>query len=841
MRTRIAVVALALIVALARERPAVATTAGPPFVVAASNGPAAGSHIIATVTRTIGKSSVTLPAALVPALKPGDVVDVDFPGYRRPPGSVNYHVNVAFITEAAPRHWLIERSGPADRLFAVPRKRGERPARTGTIHFVYGSGTHTGIPIFFIIPEDAKTRGVDGVRDYVDAHPTDFVDMSQSTNDAVDHYSFLRDFLSSLGSGAIDPKNAQVRIQTLTQSFGVSPASIAACYAGGGSSPDIANCIQQAVNGVVYQTNFSAPTQAQFLGGLAGATSPLSVAPYIASLLTVWRLFVSSGHQEYEYLPTTISLADPRSTRTDELLMGLKIPTIRPPAAYSDVLFFTIGDPQATDVAPSVINDAPANGICERDVRFSLPLHFDRTSRYVHDAFLEIAPNGAPAYTIPLDPHALSGPIVDRSRFTGSRDGAYTIALRGSYGFDPVAQPAQAAMRAAFPTAASWAIAPALDQVPRAGGDLDIIATSPSAACLSHAALHVGDAALPLTSTRLDAQRVELRASLAGVPAGNAQIRLYEDDGRSGRTYASTAMLAIRPAPARVDAASGNVALEDRAVRLTGNGFDQIGGLAIGGVNYANVSVNDATTACFTGPALTGRGLAIGQKLTAQLQPRDGTPGQAFVLTIAPPRPAVTLGASPPANGTVHLTTQPDSFDLQSARGTLPQQFSIRARQAGATPASPCAVLQPDPNAVSVPATAVHLRAGDVVHVDLRADLLGDRGFGTLQVQLVDTQSGLGSDWLTLPGTFARAPDVAGIDCAPGLGTDCRIYGSNLAAIDAVQAADGSFVAPGRDCPPSDKGAACVTVPRLPHYLLRLVDGATLESLPDALIGIAPR
>lgn len=187
LRLRTCVAVVAIIVAARLPAHGTALTP-PPLVVTASAGPAAGSHVLATVTRTIGNARVTLPAALVPALRPGDVVDLDFPDYRRLPPGVNYHVNAAFITEAVPQHWQFARSGPADRLFTSKRRpeKSAHPGTFGTIHFVYGSGNEKGIPIFFIIPEDAKTRGVDGVRDYGDAHPTDFVDMSQSTNEAVD-------------------------------------------------------------------------------------------------------------------------------------------------------------------------------------------------------------------------------------------------------------------------------------------------------------------------------------------------------------------------------------------------------------------------------------------------------------------------------------------------------------------------------------------------------------------------------------------------------------------------------------------------------------------------------
>jgi hypothetical protein len=167
----------------------------------------------------------------------------------------------------------------------------------------------------------------------------------------------------------------------------------------------------------------------------------------------------------------------------------------------------------------------------------------------------------------------------------------------------------------------------------------------------------------------------------------------------------------------------------------------------------------------------------------------------------------------------------------------LPADFSVRLQQAG--PSSPCDALAPDPDAVTLPDAAVHRRSANALDVDVVANLLHDRAFGTLQVQLVDAATGFGSDWIALPGTFARAPAVAGIDCPPASAT-CRLYGSDLAAIDAVEGSAGSFVAPGLDCPPTDKGVACVIVPRAAHYTVRLIDGGTLETLPDAAIAAAP-
>lgn len=816
---------------------AAAGSASLPFVVTASAGPQAGSHIDATVTRPIGKTSVTLPGALVPALEPGDIVDVDFPDYRRPPSIVNYHVNVAFITETARQHWLFERSSYADQLFSNSRRRKDSAApASGRIHFVYGAGGNRGIPIFFIIPEDAKTRGVDGVRDYVGAHPTDFVDMSQGTNTAVDRYSFLNDFLSSLGNGSIDPASAQYRVETIAQSLGVSPATIDACYVAGEPSAEVSNCVQQAMNATVYQTNFAAPTQAQFLGGVVGAASPLTYAPYITSLLAVWHLFVQTGHLEYEYLPTTVTLADPSTVRHDELLMGLKVPTVRPPAAYSDVLFFTIGDPQATEHAPVVVNDAAADGVCERSDRFSLPLHFDHTSRYVNDASLLVTPDGHAPYRIALDPRTLSAPVVDRSRFEPSSDGAYAVALNGRFGFDRVAQPAQVAIRLAFPSDAPWSLTAVPHHSPVAGASLDLIATSATAACLSHAEMQIGSAApIALTAKQLDARRVELSASLADVPPGPAQVRFYEDDPRAGRAFETASAVAIQPPPAAVDAKSAVASLGDAFISLAGSGFERIRGLLVNGAIYAKEANATATWACFDGPPLGASGLAIGQHVTAQLV-ADGGAGQVFPLTIAAPRPTLSSAFIAEPSSAPYLATTPLVVTLASSGAALPRQVAVRVRQVEAPQATPCKASLPDSTAVAISDADVHARTASALVVDLRANILHDRAFGTLQMQLVDAATGVGSNWVALPGTFVRAPEVTQIACPSAASAMCRLYGTGLAAIDAVEDASRAYIAPGLDCPPTDKGLACVYVPHLAHYTLRLIDASTIETLPDGLI-----
>jgi hypothetical protein len=138
-----------------------------------------------------------------------------------------------------------------------------------------------------------------------------------------------------------------------------------------------------------------------------------------------------------------------------------------------------------------------------------------------------------------------------------------------------------------------------------------------------------------------------------------------------------------------------------------------------------------------------------------------------------------------------------------------------------------------------VPAADVHVRTATTLAVDFHANMLHDRAFGTLEMQLVDAASGIAGNWLSLPGTFVRAPAVSQIACPPTTDGMCRLYGTDLDAIAAVKDMSGSFVAPELDCPPTEKGDGCVYVPHVAHYVLRLIDASTIETLADALIATA--
>ncbi|MGA3036608.1 MAG: hypothetical protein ABSE64_03905 [Vulcanimicrobiaceae bacterium] len=725
-----------------------------PFAFGASVGPAAASRIDATVTRTVDGKPFTLPAAAVPALAPGDKIFVRFIDYTRPPAKANYHVNVAFITETPPVGWLYARSGASDRLFANPHGR-RATATVAPMHFVYGSGDYRGIPVFFIVPEDAKTRGMDGMRDYVQAHPTDFKNMSVSSNDAVERYSWFSDFLSSLAQGAVDPISDQQRVTSIATALGASPDSVSACYTTGATNAEIANCVQSSLLAVQYQTDIEAPTQAQFFGGVASATTPVQLALYLEPLLAIWKIFSQDGHKEYEYLPTALRLTKPvmPGSTPQQFLMGLKVPTLRPPAAYSSVLFFTIGDPDALASPPTVVSDDKGGGSCAVSSRVELPVHLSKTSQYVNGTSLTLTSGNGAAVHVPIDPRTAAAPTIDRALLQAGE--GYEVKLSGRFGFGPLRNSQQTLAHIAVPGAASWKVETVAYHPALAGGTLDAIASSQAAPCLSSAELQMaGNTPIPLTIDHLDSGRVELKSSLGAIPAGVAHIHFFQSDAVQHRRIADDTTLAIAPTPAHVDAKKGQVAyIGDREILLTGGGFDGISGMRIGPNIYKKTPASHADAACFTGTPIGGDDVREGSVVTAELIPSGGGNGEAFALHLGGERPQLdTLGVMPAAP--VHHASDALTLDLTSQ--ALPRRFQVRVRQAPQA-ATPCDALLDDATAVVVPAADVHRESASNADVTFAAgDLLHDGAFGTLQVQIVDPVTKLASDWDDLAGQFAQ-------------------------------------------------------------------------------------
>jgi hypothetical protein len=340
---------------------------------------------------------------------------------------------------------------------------------------------------------------------------------------------------------------------------------------------------------------------------------------------------------------------------------------------------------------------------------------------------------------------------------------------------------------------------------------------------------------VPLGITHLDDRRVALHAALAGVPEGTAHVRFYQDDPLHRTQIETDTTLAIAAPPAHVATGSVPTAhIGDAFVSLGGTGLDAIAGLSLGGNRYAKDPSSTADAACFLGPAL-GPPLQAGAAVPAQLIASNGSPGEAFDVAIAAARPAFAPLAAAPV-GTLHLSSDPTQVTLSTVSDELPARREVRVRRAGAS-VSPCDVRD-DPNAAVIANDDTHEDTPSRLSVILRpAQALGDRAYGTLQLQVVDTQTKAASDWINVPGTFVRAPVAVRIECAADASPACTLIGSDLGAIADVEDAAGHLTQPNYACTSDVKGSACLSVPRLAHYRLRLQDAPITIDVPDSAIG----
>ena len=592
----------------------------------------------------------------------------------------------------------------------------------------------------------------------------------------------------------------QQRIAAVAASLGADPTAVNDCYTEYTVAAQIQSCVSGQLNALAYQTNFSAPTEGQFFGGLLGAATPARFASYLAPLLTVWQLFVAHGHQEYEYLPTTLSLADRRdpSSAAVQVVAGEKVPTLRPPAAQSSVVFFSIGEQNGSQ-PPRVVNDASAPAICAREPRLELPLHLNQTSRYLNRTALIVTATGGATRRIPVDPSDVDAPILDRSAIDDGHDVGYRVSLSGQYGFDALAQPVQPSLYVAVPRAAPWQIAAAPHRVVAAGGTLDLVAAGAAAPCVSNAELQVGGTRLlPVQTTLVDPTHVALHASLAGVPPGDAVLRLYQSDPGSGRPVESDEAVAIAPPPAHIADEAPLVHVGDTAIALSGSGFDRIRALRVGDDTWRKVaSASTAAEACFSGSPVALHA-EPGAELTATLVRNDGSTGQAFAIAVGPPRPDIA-SVTASSDSATHLSTDILRVVLKSAN-PLPANPVVLVRRAPAHP-QPCSSAT---GSATVAADRVHVLDATSLEAYVQADaLLHDEAFGALQIALSNPPAQAASDWMAVPGSFVRAPLISDIDCSAAATATCRLVGSDLLTIAGVVMPNGSLQPPDLRCTPT--------------------------------------
>jgi hypothetical protein len=816
--------------------PGSAAFADDPFTITASTGQA-GAHVDATVTRR----GVTLPAALVPYLKIGDVVRIDFHDYKKPRASWNYFINVAFISaEGGKPVWLFPRNGDDDALFS---KMGNGPPKRSSVTFTYGKGGLVGVPIFFIVPEDKRAGGMDGVRAYVENDPNDFIKVAVSSNNAVEEQSWLSGFLNGLQNGSIDPLSGQANVENLAASLGANQSAISACY-NGGSKASVTACLYSSMEQVNSSGNFNATTLSGFLGATAGAGMNVSLPISLAakSMLTVWSWFHNHGREQYEYLPTTLQMQTPNQGDEEgtQLLKTVSVPTIRPYGKISDVLFFTIG---GSDAQPPVVErDGPAE-MCGNTLNVAVPFHLSHTSTYVHDLKLVFTPDDAKGTPVvePLDARLSGDPMLPLQLFEGKSGVAWSVRLHGTYGFDDIDDPLNAPnLLFSLPKHAAWNI---FDETTSAdgGSSLDLVADSDAVPCLASVALRQGSGLLaPMQSNPLGSNRVKLHVDFgknAFVP-GPAELVFHQNNPPflSGLPdIVDTQKVLLRGAAPKVtvDAQAPVANIGDPAVALNGSHFENVAGVALGGARYMKESGFTSTSACFVGPPISNA-IAPGASITAQLLLNEKPEaGETFPLTIQGARPVIRSVSIQPASP-LYLST--DTIKIVVTTDQPIAMPHLRIRQANGT-SSDCSGVSGFAG-VAVPDAMLFPVGGNELDaiVQMR-EVLPKTAYGVLSVQATSDTTKSQSNWATLPGTFARAPWITQILCTAKSEDHCEMNGTDLDVIDGIESAPGTYIRPPyASCKAQDQHQECITVPRLAHYALQSLDGAAPIAVPDTLI-----
>jgi hypothetical protein len=778
---------------------------------------AAATAVAATLSAMVTRGKKTLDAALVPGLLPGDVISVDFSAWAKPAAPNRFSVNYATIGANGIQWWAPDKSKPKNHygmdLFSPSD--GAPPATKVSVTY---DGAST--PVFFIVVQDKNTSGMNGVRDDVNVNPQPFLTAATYASTAADKRAWIDDFISGLGSGAIDTGTGKANLTGALKGVGVTDGTaVAGCL--NKAKGEQATCLE----GLIEQSNNLQLTGGQSIGQALGAfAGPL--APYLAGISIIWNLIESNrGHkQHYEFLPgaLTYNRPAPTSDAGAQVVQVPQVPQYAPPGGgQSDVVFFSVGrtpehtsDPSTSD-RPTIVSDADkTRAICATDTTVSIPLHLDKSSNFTHDVAYVVSRAGTtvPLKTLPLLHDAIAPASVQTTDIASLHgvDG-YDVTMEAGYGFDSIATQK---VRVALPRG--------YDIVQVDGTSPQIFPNVPTTINLSGDAIacakdiDVNGARFPVTVT--DSTHATATVTVADVGSGSVPIQV---EYAGGAKQAGHLSISQRPPTATITYHSG-----DAVMLVHGSGLSRVGSIVVGGTSFVpDAAHSDDNDACFTAPfvpvlpANSPQTAYLHASAAANYSPIN-TP-----FTVGEPRPQI-------APKGVATTLVADNFLFQTGvagststvkmivttTSSLPTAFSMLLRQEpwGATAglaASRCAALVTPAGASKVNATKI---ASAMVLANFRPiDALQSNASSDVQVQIVDSSSHLASDWVPLPLTLVIMPTIAGIIC-PKSGSTCQMQGSGFALIAGVAGAAGSFE-PVQACgtPEQSKVALeCVLVPR---------------------------
>ena len=809
----------------------------------------AGPKVDVHVTRA-GK---TLPIAEVPNLQPGDKIwlHADLP----PTQSIHYLLVAAFLRGTT--------NPPPDTWFTEIQTWNKKVRAEGVTITVPAEAQQV---LLFLAPETGGDFST--LRSAVRGRPGVFVRASQDLIESGFEQARIETYLAAIRRvPPDDPAALAKHSDLLSRTLNLKPngdcfkrplEAQATCLTQAGNQSLLDDGHGQTVADALNGPNSDFINQASNTTLMGAGT----YSAYVGAIVDLIRITSGLHTAKYQYIPAiafpdgdalNLRLNTPPSFQNPKSVIVIGLPAIQaavpPPLRPSDpkqvncllkpkVVLAMEGAPlvYATAFAHDLVLQLDGLGAGPNSSSTDIPV--------TPDAFqggLVLAPASArkalplssdPDSTLPPDPRSAS-PALNPVASAPSSTVSGTIL--GYWGFDQFKVPAVALQNV---PGKDWKLADG--DLLIAGRENHLMLSSTGVACVEKISLDTTAGGQVETKWKAADKPSTLAVTVSLKSADPAAMHLSikqfgdtKDDTLAAKTYSE---------PARLNTLELHAG--DTTADLTGSSLDQVEKLAISNLIFTpappSTPSNQDTATPMPAPSnsesqvrftLPPKSQAprfrVGERLTADLSLKDGRT-LTLPVTVAPPRPAVTLlskNIGQAGNSPIHLVGQDDlpinqqfTFSMKSAMA-FPRGGQIEVASADDTlhtmlnVAGGSLVLQ---NPHTLLATLDPLKA------------FGTSAFGPLRLRPV-SPDGTTGDWIPL-ATLVRLPTFTELRCPVDPSQPCTLDGADLYLVDSLST-DAAFTNP--TTVPEGFVGASLTLPRPPKtgFFLRLRDDPTAANI----------
>ena len=809
----------------------------------------AGPKVDVHVTRA-GK---TLPIAEVPNLQPGDKIwlHADLP----PTQSIHYLLVAAFLRGTT--------NPPPDTWFTEIQTWNKKVRAEGVTITVPAEAQQV---LLFLAPETGGDFST--LRSAVRGRPGVFVRASQDLIESGFEQARIETYLAAIRRvPPDDPAALAKHSDLLSRTLNLKPngdcfkrplEAQATCLTQAGNQSLLDDGHGQTVADALNGPNSDFINQASNTTLMGAGT----YSAYVGAIVDLIRITSGLHTAKYQYIPAiafpdgealNLRLNTPPSFQNPKSVIVIGLPAIQaavpPPLRPSDPKQVNcLLKPKvvlAMEGAPLVYATAFAHDlVLQLDGLGGGPNSSSTDIPVTPDAFqggLVLAPASArkalslssdPDSTLPPDPHSAS-PALNPVASAPSSTVSGTIL--GYWGFDQFKVPAVALQNV---PGKDWKLADG--DLLIAGRENHLMLSSTGVACVEKISLDTTAGGQVETKWKAADKPSTLAVTVSLKSADPAAMHLSikqfgdtKDDTIAARTYSE---------PARLNTLELHAG--DTTADLTGSSLDQVEKLAISNLLFTPAPPstpsnqdtatptpapsNSETQVRFTLPPKSqAPRFRVGERLTADLSLKDGRT-LTLPVTVAPPRPAVTLlskNIGQAGNSPIHLVGQDDL--------PINQQFTFSMKSAMAFPRGGQIEIASADDTLH---TMLNVAGGSLVLQNphtLLATLdplkaFGTSAFGPLRLRPVSSDGTTG-DWIPL-ATLVRLPTFTELRCPVDPSQPCTLDGANLYLVDSLST-DVAFTNP--TTVPEGFVGASLTLPRPPKtgFFLRLRDDPTAANI----------